>query len=388
MKKYSELFILIVLSFTLMVFIPNVKAADITKNGITYNEDFYFPSLADFTCSDSRVTNCLMVEIEDRWSYNYNYQCWYMFTNGQSEVVCYVSNNSFVPYLHWRNGQGTNQYNPDGFYIDGYSWINSSNTNNYYKSIGIFRWNSENFNWDTICWEGNNNCQYFPNSTPYIFPMAFYSSVPSNKMTPIFKTDIWYTSDRWDAPYFQGFDLNTRPIGYEIPTIENNLFVDGEDIKLNYKITQWEDSRITYLKTGPLLQKTYTRQEYLENNEFSIIVRFPQQNYLINVEFYNSSDTKVDQYTINLRDLLESMPQDQANEIIAQEEYQKDIYNWYDGNYYETMSNTIEDSSLVINWARELMQYLFNGFPTKVKYAIISIFIGFIIACIIRMIWR
>ena len=126
----------------------------------------------------------------------------------------------------------------------------------------------------------------------------------------------------------------------------------------------------------------------MEDNEFSIIVRFPQQNYLIPIEYYDTNNNLLKRGNINLNDVMEEMPQDQQNEIVAQEEYQKEIYQWDNGDYSSTIKDTINNSSQVIKWARDLVQYIFDSFPSEVKYAIISVFIVFLICCIIRMIWR
>lgn len=197
--------------------------------------------------------------------------------------------------------------------------------------------------------------------------------------------NIYEGSSKNNALFFD-YNVAFPPITY--PTFENTLYVEGENIKLKYTFTQWTDANVDYIKTGPLLQKTYTRQEYLENNEFSIIVRFPQQNYLMPIEYYDTNNDILKTEYINLKNVIEEMPQDQANEVIAQEEYQKDIYQWESGDYSSTIKNTINNSSQVIKWARDLVQYIFDSFPSEVKYAIISVFIVFLVCCITRMIWR
>lgn len=211
--------------------------------------------------------------------------------------------------------------------------------------------------------------------------------------TTIYNANLLYTSvDLYsDIARYNNqkiVNANFKYLSYQFPTFENTLFVEGDNIKLKYTFTQWEDPQVDYIKTGPLLQKTYTRQEYLENNEFSIIVRFPQQNYLMPIEYYDTNNDKIKTDYINLNNVMEEMPQDQQNEIIAQEQYQKDIYQWDSGDYSSTIKDTINNSSQVIKWARDLVQYIFDSFPSEVKYVIISIFIVFLICCIMRMIWR
>lgn len=201
-------------------------------------------------------------------------------------------------------------------------------------------------------------------------------------------TDIYNSFYQATGGSTKWFDYNIAfpPITY--PTFENTMYVEGDKIKLQYTFTQWTDTQVDYIKTGPLLQKTYTRQDYLQDNTFSINIRMPQQNYLVPIEYYDSNNNILKTDYINLHEVLENMPQDQQNEIVAQEEYQKDIYQWESGDYSSTIKDTINNSSQVIKWARDLVQYIFDSFPSEVKYAIISAFIVFLICCIIRMIWR
>lgn len=216
-----------------------------------------------------------------------------------------------------------------------------------------------------------------------------YRACWGNSGTIIYtNTDIYnsfYQASMGSTKWFD-YDIAFPPIIY--PTFENTLFVEGDNIKLQYTFTQWTDTQVNHIKTGPLLQKTFTREEYLQDNTFSIIIRFPQQNYLVPIEYYDTNNNLLKTDHINLHEVLEDMPQDKQNEIVAQEEYQKDIYQWESGDYSSTIKDTITNSSQVIKWARDLVQYIFDSFPSEVKYAIISIFIVFLICCIIRMIWR
>lgn len=202
--------------------------------------------------------------------------------------------------------------------------------------------------------------------------------------------DIYISSSYYSnmSQYYQNnfkwFDLDNYL--YTIPTIENRLYVEDEHIKLEYKITQWDDLSITKIVTGPLLNKTYTREEYLQNNTFSLNVINPSVNN-VPVWFYDNEEV-VYVYYINLSEIIEEMPQDKANEIIAQEQYYQDIHNWEDGDYSSTIKNTIQSSSQVINWARELIQYIYDSFPQEVRYALITGFIIFLMSLIVRMIWR
>lgn len=202
--------------------------------------------------------------------------------------------------------------------------------------------------------------------------------------------DIYISSSYYSnmSQYYQNnfkwFDYDKYV--YKFPTIENRLYVEDEHIKLEYKITQWDDISITKIVTGPLLNKTYTREDYLQNNTFSLNVINPSVNN-VPVWFYDN-DEVVYVYYINLNEIIEEMPQDKANEIIAQEQYFQDIHRWDDGDYSSTIKNTIQNSSQVINWARELIQYIYDSFPLEVRYALITGFILFLMALIVRMIWR
>lgn len=217
MKK--NIFIMIFASVISILSISNVKA-DTVINGILVSDDFYFPLYQDIVCppSSDNCSDTLLGKISSSYNSDYHLQCWYSTTkwsgsniqnnNIHSEIYCYVGGVGFVPYLHWQNGQGINQYNPDGFIIDGYPWINSSNKNSY-QSLAIYRWNYETYTWDTICANWSNSCIYNVIGANQ-YPIVNYSSVSGDTSTPIFKTDIWYTSDRWNAPLFQG-NLKPRP---------------------------------------------------------------------------------------------------------------------------------------------------------------------------------
>ena len=282
-------------------------------------------------------------------------------------VIFQRENNSFYRLLyipkdnsHYFGGISTNYNFPYGNYI------------NTYQGNGI---------WYNNYWYDSTS------SSDYSITRRSSSTGASFSLYKIIytNTDIYYGAYKDQGKFFD-YNVAFPPITY--PTFENTLFVEGENIKLKYTFTQWTDSNVDYIKTGPLLQKTYTRQDYLEDNEFSIIVRFPQQNYLIPIEYYDTNNNLLKRGNINLNDVMEEMPQDQQNEIVAQEEYQKEIYQWDNGDYSSTIKDTINNSSQVIKWARDLVQYIFDSFPSEVKYAIISVFIVFLICCIIRMIWR
>lgn len=182
-------------------------------------------------------------------------------------------------------------------------------------------------------------------------------------------------------------NANFKYLSYQFPTFTNTIYVEEEKIKIGFEFTSWPDTRITSIRTGPLLQKEYTYQDYLESNTFSINYRFPNQNVSMPIEYYDN-DTLVKTGHINITAILESMPQDIQNEVIAQEQYQENIYQWESGDYSSTIKNTLNDSSLTIGWVREMLEYIFGKFPIEVRYALISLFIVILIVCIIRMIWR
>ena len=168
-------------SVILILSISSVKANTII-NGISVSDDFYFPRYDDIVCppSENNCSDTLLGKISSSYNGDYHLQCWYSITswsgtnipnnNTHSEIYCYVGSVSFVPYVIWQNGQYTNQYNPDGFTINGTPWINSNNKNSY-QSLAIYRWNYVDYTWDTVCSNWSNSCIYnvigiFANSLP------------------------------------------------------------------------------------------------------------------------------------------------------------------------------------------------------------------------------
>lgn len=245
----------------------------------------------------------------------------------------------------------------------------------YNNNLDIFVSNTLDFSNATIISDSNTNPVVRADRLIYSNHDIYISSNFYSNMSQYYQNN------------FKWFDLDNYL--YTLPIIENYLWVDGEKIKLHYKITQWTDTNITSLRTNQALTKEYTREDYLQNNEFDVIVRFPTTgNTHMPVVFYDN-DTEVARITLNLVDILDSMPQDQANEVIAQEQWQSQIYTWgEDSDYSNTIKGAINNSSQIIQWARELVQYIFDNFPSELKIALVTCFIIFIIVCIIRMIWR
>lgn len=362
-KKYIILAIII----GLLLCVSSVKAA-------VPNINITLPNRSEYDYMRSMFTS--------NAGTNGSFICYYYSdtdNNGTDYVYCSVGNSSAIMQQH---GRFANDYNTNGYYFEyNGSWYAPS-LGNTYNPKALYRWNGTG--WQTMCNNGGaNNCNV---------------AMTYGNNTKTFIT-YYYVDNSFGNPGPYPLNYQKNPItNYEsiyyfnpqeaFPTFTNTMYVEGDNIKLQYTFTSWAEQPVDYIKTGPLLQKTYTRQEYLQDNTFSIIVRMPQQNYLIPIEYYDINNNKLKTDYINLHDVMEEMPQDQQNEIVAQEEYQKDIYQWESGDYSSTIKDTINNSSQVIKWARDLVQYIFDSFPSEVKYAIISVFIVFLICCIIRMIWR
>lgn len=227
MKK--NIYITIFLILTLSVFIPSVSA--LTDPHV--DSDFYFPTIDDYTgCSNGTEESCLMYVIENQWSYDYKWQCWYTTGSNNygsgSQLYCFVTTQGWNPYLYWNNGNYTNIYNTDGFAISGYGWLNYSNKNSYYSSA-ILKWNPDTFTWSHICQAyGQNSCGYnLITANGDQFPTSIYSSNINYPATPYFKTDIWYTKAEWNSPFFQALNLKPRPFS-QIELLLNEYVNNGK----------------------------------------------------------------------------------------------------------------------------------------------------------------